>query len=85
MLTFRKNIIDIILQSPDTGSIESMLYNSMQCRFEKRTNFKSRFIQWLESDLNFHLRQSHSEKEQRNLIEALRVIKTDFNTIEKKL
>lgn len=68
-----------ILQSADTVSIESMLYNSMQRRFEKRTNLQSRFVQWLESDLNFHLRQSHSKKEQQNIMEALRVIKTGFN------
>lgn len=85
MLTFRKDIMDKILQSNYCAAIKPMLSQSLQHRFEGKNSSSNmkRFIQYLESDLNFHLRQNHSKKEQRNLMEALRVIKTDFNTIEK--
>lgn len=85
MLTFRKDIMDKILQSNYSSAIKPMLSQSLQQRFagKNSSSHLKRFIQYLESDLNFHLRQNHGKKEQRNLMEALRVIKTDFNTTEK--
>lgn len=75
MLTFRKDIIDKILQSSDSSSIEAMLRSSMESKFENKSNLLRRFVKYLESDINFHLRQDHSKKEQRNLMEALHAIR----------
>ena len=66
--------MDKILQSPDSVSIEPMLCHSILIKFEKRINMKIRFVRWLKADINFQARQKHSQKEQRNLSEALHAI-----------
>ncbi len=80
MLMFKKNLMEVILQSPDSLTIEPLMGDLMQSRFKGTNSELTRFLHLLESDVNFQLRQNHSKEKLRNLMEALRVIKTDFNT-----
>lgn len=75
MLAFRKNLMDIIIQSPDSFSIEVLIRDSMNRRFKDTTRELKLFLQLLESDLVFQLNQSHNPDKLRNLLEAHRVIK----------
>lgn len=66
-----------ILQSTEANSIEPIVRNSLKRMTENDTHphLVKRFIERFEGDLNFELIQVHSEKEQRNIKEALRLIR----------
>lgn len=81
MLALRINLMEVILQSPNSHTIEALIRESLNHRFEKMPNEFSRFVRLFESDLIFQLQQNPSDKKERNLKETQRVIR---GIIEKK-
>jgi hypothetical protein len=81
MLALRINLMEVILQSPDSNTIEKLVGESLNHRFENMPSELSRFIKLFESDLMFQLRQNPSNKKERNLMETQRVLR---EIIEKK-
>jgi hypothetical protein len=81
MLKLRMQIIDNVLKSPDTASIESILYSTLKHKYESGTELKRllRFIPSLENDIRFALQQSSTRKTKKNLNEVLRLIKAGVN------
>lgn len=75
MLAFRKNLMDIIIHSPDRFSLEVLIRDSLNLRFSNISSELTRFLQLMESDVIFQLRQTQSRQKERNLLEANRVIK----------
>jgi hypothetical protein len=75
MLVFRKNLMDVIIHSPDSFSIEVLIRNLLNLRFNNISSELIRFLHLIESDVIFQLRQTQSRHNKRNLLEANRVIK----------
>lgn len=77
MLEFRMDLMNKIISSRRESSIKTVIYRGLKYKFGRRTDayLIPRFLQWLESDLYYELRQQKRNKREGNIIEALRIIK----------
>lgn len=77
MLRFRMKIIEGILSSADSISVEKVIYDVIQEKIENGISTKRimHTIPSLEFDILFQIRLKRNQRELKNLIEALRILK----------
>ena len=77
MLKFRMEIINGILNSSDYTLVEKVIYEIIKQKTENGISLKriKHALPSLESDVLFQIRLKRNQKELKNLIEALRILR----------